>query len=64
MYNLSLFFFNHRFEFQASLCNGCHNFTIACLNLADLAIITVKGVDYRVIHDISKPEAISLKLST
>ena len=29
-----------------------------CLNISDIAIVTVKGVDYRcIIHDISKSEA-------
>ena len=32
-----------------------------CLNLSDLTIITVKGVDYRcIIHEISKSEATNL----
>ena len=52
-------FFNHRFKFQDSVCYGCHDLTMLCLNISDIAIITVKGVDYRcIIHDISKSEAI------
>ena len=32
-----------------------------CLNISDIALITVKGVDYCcIIHDISKSEAIHL----
>ena len=32
-----------------------------CLDIKNIAIITVKGVDYRrIIHDISKSEAIHL----
>ena len=32
-----------------------------CLNLSEIAIITVKGIDYFcIIHDISKSEAIHL----
>ena len=38
--------FNHGFKFQDSVCNGCHNLTILCLNISDIAIITVKNVDY------------------
>ena len=35
--------------------------TVFCLNTSDIAIITVKNVDYRyIIHDINKSEAINL----
>ena len=54
-------FFNHEFKFQDSLCNCCHDLTILCLNISDIAIIAVKVVDYPcIIHDISKSEAIHL----
>ena len=53
--------FNHEFKFQDSACNGCHDLTILCINISDIAIITVKNFDYRcVIHNISKSEAINL----
>ena len=55
-------FFNHGFEFYMY---GCHDLTTLRLNIIDNAIITVKGVDYRcIIHEISKSEAIHLKLCT
>ena len=38
-------FFNPGFKFQDSACNGCHDLTILCFNLSDIAIITVKNVD-------------------
>ena len=54
-------FFNHGFKFQDSVCNGFHDLTMLCLNISDIAIIKVKGVDCRwTIHDISKSEAIHL----
>ena len=54
-------FFNHKFEFQDSLCNGCHDLTMLFLIVSDIAIITIKGVDYCcIIDDISKFEAIYL----
>ena len=54
-------FFNHGLRIQDSACNGCHDLTMLCLNISDIAIITVKGVDYRcIIHDISKSEPIHL----
>ena len=39
--------FNHRFKFQDHVCNDCHDLTMLCLNISDIAIITVKNVDYR-----------------
>ena len=54
-------FFNHGFEFQYYLCNGCHDLTMLCLNISDITIITVKNVDYLCkIHNTSKCEAINL----
>ena len=54
-------FFNHGFKLQDSVCNGCHHLTILCLNISDIAIITIKNVDYHcIIHNISKSEAIKL----
>ena len=46
---------------QDAVCNGCHDLTILCLNLSDIAVISVINVDYRrIIHNISKSEAINL----
>ena len=54
------FFCNHGFEFQCSVCNGCHDFSILSLNIHDITFITVKNVDYCcIIHEISKSEAIN-----
>ena len=61
MYCHPLLIFESWFKFQISVCNDCHDLIILCLNIRDIGIISVKGVDYRcVIHDISKPEAIHL----
>ena len=52
-------FFNHRFGFQNSVCNGCHDLMILCLNISSISDITVKGVDYRsIIHEIGKSDPI------
>ena len=40
---------NNGFKFQNSICNGCQDLTMVCLNLRDITIITVKGVEYRVL---------------
>ena len=45
---------------QDAVCNGCHDLTILCLNLSDIAVISVKSVDYRRIIHNSKSEAINL----
>ena len=52
------FFFNRGFEFQDSACNGCHNLTMLSVNISDIAIITIKNVDYHcIIQNVSKSEA-------
>ena len=45
--------FNHAFKFQCSVSNGCHDFSVLCLNISDIAIITVN------LYNISKSEAIN-----
>ena len=40
------------------ICNGCHNLSMLCLNISDIANITVKSVDYRcIMYNITKSEA-------
>ena len=54
-------YFNHELKFQNTICNSCHDLTMFCLNLSNIAIITVEGVDYRcIIHGINKSDAIHL----
>ena len=61
MYDLLLLVLNHGFEFQDSVCNGCHDLRMLSVNIRDTVIITVKNVDYRcIIHNISKSEVIYL----
>ena len=55
------YFFIHGFKFQDSVCNGCHHLTLLSVDVSDIAIITIKNVDYHcIIHNISKSEAINL----
>ena len=55
------FFFNHGFKFQNYVCNSCHDLAMLSVDISNIAIITVKNVDYRcIIHNISKSEAINL----
>ena len=53
------------FKFQDSVCNVCHDLTMLSVNISDIAIITIKSVDYPwIIHNISKSDAInSLEIS-
>ena len=54
-------FFNHGFNFQDYVCNGCHDLTKLIVNIGNIAIITVKNTDYCcIIHNISKSETINL----
>ena len=54
-------FFNHRFKFQDYVCNGCHDLSVLCFSLRDIAIIIFKTVDYRcIMYNISKSETINL----
>ena len=42
------------------LCNGCHDLSMLSVNTSNIAIITVKNVDYRCIIHNSKSEAVNL----
>ena len=51
-------FFNHGFGFTDSVYIGWYDLTLLSLNISDIAITTVKRVDYsHTIHDIGKSEA-------
>ena len=44
-----------------NVCNGCHDLSMLCLNKSNIAIITVKNVDYHcIMYNISKSEGINL----
>ena len=61
MYDLPLLVFNNGFKFQDSIRKGCHDLTMLTVSISDIAIITVKNVDYHcIIYNISKSEAINL----
>ena len=55
------YFLNKGFKFQLSVCNRCHDLLMMSMNLSDIAILNIKGSDYRcIIGGISKNEAINL----
>ena len=39
-------FFNHGFKYQNFVCSRCHDLSMLCLNISEIAIITVKSFDY------------------
>ena len=46
-------------KFQNSVCSGCHDLTMLSVNISNIAIITIKNVDYCcIIHNISTSEVI------
>ena len=54
-------FFKSWIQFQDSVCNGCHDLTMLCLNISDITITTDKNVNYRcIMHNINKCEPINL----
>ena len=55
------YFLNYNFKFQQNVCNRCHDLLMMSVNLSDIAILNIKGSDYRrIISLISKNEAIIL----
>ena len=55
------FFLNYSFKFQANACHRCHDLLMMSMNLSDIAILNIKGSDYRcIISLISKNKTIKL----
>ena len=52
------FFLDKRFKFKPDVCNRYHDVLMISMNLNDIAILNICGVDYHyVINSISKSEA-------
>ena len=59
------YFLGKLYRFQPDVCNGCHDVLIMSMNLKDIAILNICGVDYRcIINGISKSEVMSLLKNT
>ena len=39
-------FLDKGFKFQSDVCNGCHDVLMMSMNLCDIAILNIHGVDY------------------
>ena len=49
------------FKFEPHVCNKCHNVLMTIYEFKNIAILNVKGVDYRcILWGISKNEAINI----
>ena len=55
------YFFEKNFKYEPYLCNGCHDLMQKPMNFNDVAIVCIKGSDYR-IHFcyMNKDDAISI----
>ena len=55
------YFLDKNFNYEPYLCNGCHDLMQKAINFDDVAIVSIKGNDYRIhFWYISKGEAISI----
>ena len=58
------YFLDKGFKFQQDVGNGCHNLLMMSTNLSDIAILNIKGADYRcIISGTGKSEAKNLILN-
>ena len=54
-------FLNKNFSYEPYLCNGCHDLMQKAVNFNDVAIVSIKGNDYRIhFWYMSKDDAISI----
>ena len=55
------FFLDKNFNYEPYLCNGCHGLMQKAINFNDVAIVSIKGNDYRIhFWYMSRDEAISI----
>ena len=41
------YFLNYSFKFHPNVCNRCHDLLMMSMNLSNIAILNIKGSDYR-----------------
>ena len=55
------YFLDKAFKFQPYICNSCHDVLMIPMNLSDISISDINGVDYlRILSGISKIEAVNV----
>ena len=42
------YFLDKKFSYGSNLCNGCHDLMQKAMNFNDVAIVSLKGNDYRI----------------
>ena len=42
------YFLDNNFNYEPYLCNGCHDLIQKAMNFNDVAIVSIKGNDYRI----------------
>ena len=61
MHHCHYWFVSHGVKFHDSVCNGCYAFTMVNVNISNIAIITIKNVNYCcIIQNTSKSKAVNL----
>ena len=55
------YFLDKVFKFHPDVCNACHDVLMMSVNLDNIAILNIQGVDYCcIINRISKSDAVNL----
>ena len=55
------YFLDKNFNYEPYLCNGCHDLMQKAINFNDVAIVSIKGNDYRIhFWYMNKDDAISI----
>ena len=55
------YFFDRNFSYQKYICNGCHDLMQKAMSFNDVAVVSIKGNDYRIhFWYMSKDGAISI----
>ena len=55
------YFLDKNFNYEPYLCNGCHDLMQKAMNFNDIAMVSIKGNDYRIhFWYMSKDDAISI----
>ena len=42
------YFLDKSFDYEPYLCNGCHDLMQKAMNFNDVAVVSIKGSDYRI----------------
>ena len=55
------YFLDENFKYEPYLCNGCHDLIQKAMNFNDVAVVSIKGNDYRIhVWYMSRDDAINI----